>query len=261
MKTRALASEGTDGGARVHGREGWQNMENLSEVFENRTSSYRLFSRLFLEPLTDDEVEALAGMELEKAAADMPEGLLASGFNDMGRGLHRRHTGTVRLLSTDWTMAFDGVRSYEGLVATPFASIFAGSIIGENAILFQEPRTNDLRVYRAEGVLADPDLHLPEDHLSFELSFMADMSERMAAALAAGNAAEALRLIDVSEDFRANHILAWYPQFFDLATKLVETRFYRGVLRATYGYLELDGETLSELRAALVGEGEEGAAE
>ena len=234
-------------------------MDNLSEVFANRTSSYRLFSRLFLKPLSAEEVDGLAAMELEKAAADMPEGLLAQGMNDMGRGLHRRHTGTVRLLSTDWTMAFDGVRSYGGLVAVPNASLFAGSIIGENAIFFQEPRTNDLKVYRAEGVQADPNLHLPEDHLSFELSFMADMSERMAAAVAAGNTVEALRLAEVSEDFRANHILSWYPEFFDLATKLVETRFYRGVLRAAFGFLQLDGETLAELRAVLADETEEGA--
>ncbi|MBR2789183.1 MAG: molecular chaperone TorD family protein [Eggerthellaceae bacterium] len=234
---------------------------SLNEVFDNRTNSYRLFSRLFLKPLSAEEVEALAGMELEKTTADMPEGLLAQGMNDMGRGLHRRHTGTQRLLSTDWTMVFDGVRSYDGNVATPYASIFAGSITGENAILFQEPRAHDLKVYRAEGILADPDLHLPEDHLSFELSFMADTSERMAAAVAAGNVAEALRLIDVSEDFRANHILSWYPQFFDLAMKMVETRFYRGVLRATFGFLQLDGGTLAEPKAMLSGEGEEGAAQ
>ena len=82
-----------------------------------------------LATVSAEEVEALAAMELEKAVAEMPEGLLAQGMNDMGRGLHRRHTGTQRLLSTDWTMAFDGVRSYEGNVATPYASIFAGSFV------------------------------------------------------------------------------------------------------------------------------------
>ena len=234
---------------------------SINEVFDNRASSYRLFSRLFLKPLAAEEVDALAYMELEKAAADMTEGLLAQGFNDMGRGLHRRHTGTQRLLSTDWTMVFDGVRSYNGQVAVPNASLFAGSIVGENAVFFQEPRGNDLKVYRAEGILPDAGLHLPEDHLSFELSFMADVSDKMATALAAGNAEEVLRLIDVSEDFRTNHILSWYPQFFDLAMKMVETRFYRGVLRATFGFLQMDGDTLAELKAALAGEGEEGAAQ
>ena len=42
---------------------------------------------------------------------------------------------------------------------------------------------------------------------------------------------------------------------------MVETRFYRGVLRATFGFLELDGGTLAELKAMLSGEGEEGAAQ
>ena len=99
-------------------------------------------------------------------------------------------------------------------------------------------------------------LNVPEDHLSFELSFMAVMSEKMAAAVEAGNMAEALRLAEVSDDFRANHILSWYPKFFDLAIHLVETRFYRGVLRATYGFLQLDGDTLAELKAALADDAE-----
>ena len=226
--------------------------ENLIQTLDNRTSSYRMFSRLFLKPLSEDEVESLANMGLECVAADMDgSDLLAQGFNDMGRGLHRRHTGTVRLLSTDYTMVFDGVRSYDGLVAVPYASIFAGSIVGEKAILFQEPRARDLAAYRAQGIQADPDLHLPDDHLSFELSFLADLSERAAQACRAGDAAEALRLVEASATFLADDVLSWYGDFYELALKLVETRFYRGVLKACGGYLQLDAETLAELRSAL----------
>lgn len=228
------------------------NTGNLSEVFDNRTSSYRLFSRLFLKPLTADEVDTLAAMELEKTAADMPDaGLLAEGMNDMGRGLHRRHTGTVRLLSTDYTMVFDGVRSYEGNVATPYASIFGGSLTGEKAVFYQEPRTKDLAAYRAQGIQVDPNLHLPEDHLSFELSFLADLSEYAQAAAAKGDTAEALSMVKASLNFLRNDVLSWYDSFRDLALKMVDTRFYRGVLKACGGFLEMDLETLEELEEAL----------
>lgn len=77
---------------------------------------------------------------------------------------------------------------------------------------------------------------------------MADLSDKIAAALAAGDGPEALRLIDVSDEFRRERILSWYGLFFDLAMQLVQTRFYRGVLEATFGYLELDGEVLADLR-------------
>lgn len=221
----------------------------LEEVLSNRAASYRLFSRLFLKPLTAEEVESLAAMNLEKGLENLTDtDLLAEGLNDMGRGLHRRHSGTVRQLSTDYTMAFDGVRSHNGLVAAPYASVFAGSITGEKAVLYQEPRTRDLHAYRNEGIHVDPSLHLPEDHISFELSFMADMSDKISSALRTGESEEALRLIDSSLDFLQNDILNWYKSFYELSLNLIETRFYRGVLKATFGYLLNDVVALQDLR-------------
>lgn len=219
------------------------------EILADRAASYRLFSRLFLKPLTTEDIDALEDMALETTIAPELEGtMLAEGLNDMGRGLHRRHTGTTRLLSTDYTMCFDGVNAQDGLVAVPYASVFNGSITGEKAILFQEPRAKDLKAYRHEGVKVDESLHLPEDHLSFELSFMADLSDKIREAFDEDDQAEVLRLIDVSQAFLADDILSWYPTFCELALKIVDTRFYRGVLKAAQGYLLLDQESLQDLR-------------
>ncbi len=132
-----------------------------------------------------------------------------------------------------------------------YESLFAGSISGDSAIFFQEPRTNDLAAYRREHIQVDPEIHLPEDHLSFELSFMADLSAKAIAAYSAGDIAETARLLQVSSDFLQNNILCWYGSFFDRALKIIETRFYRGVLEATYGYLKLDQEALADLIEAL----------
>ena len=224
----------------------------IAETLANRIENYRLFSRLLLSPLTEQEIDSLEAMQLEEVARDMADtGLLAEGLNDMGRGLHRRHTGTTRVLGTDFAMCFDGVSSYEGLVAVPYASIFKGSITGERAVLFQEPRAKDLAAYRREHVQADPSLHLPEDHVSFELSFMADLSEKAAIAYASGNRAEVLRLVETSQTFLRENILSWYGEFAELALKILDTRFYRGVVKATHGYLTLDETVLDDLKAAL----------
>lgn len=230
---------------------------SVAAVLHDREQSYRLFSRLFMKPLELEDIESLAAMNLEKSAIDgFEDDLLAQGFNDMGRGLHRRHTGTQRVLSTDFTMCFDGVSSHKGLVAVPYASIFAGSIKGEKAIFFQEPRNRDVAAYRSEQVGVDPSLHLPEDHLSFELSFMADLSAKAACAYAKGEAREASRLLRVSQGFLSDNILCWYGAFYDLALNIIETRFYRGVLKATYGYLRLDGDVLTDLLEVLSPDGE-----
>ena len=227
----------------------WQGLD--ASVLQDRVSNYRLFSRLFLRPLSEADIDTIAELKLEEVAKDMEgESLLKSGFNDMGRGLHRRHSGTSRVLSTDFTMCFDGVSSYAGLVALPYASIFKGSITGEKAILFQEPRTYALRAYRKEGVEVDESLHLPEDHLSFELSFMADLSEQALLAYKASNFDEAARLLEVSKTFLCDNILNWYDDFKDLSLKILDTRFYRGVVKATAGYLALDLETVADLLCA-----------
>lgn len=227
--------------------------EAIADTLKNRIESYRLFSRLFLNPLTEDEISSLADMKLETLAESMSDtGLLAEGFNDMGRGLHRRHSGTTRIFGTDFAMCFDGISSYDGLVAVPYASLFKGSITGKGAIFFQEPRTKDVKAYRSEHIQADPDLHLPEDHVSFELSFMADLSEKAVEAYVSGDADEVLRLIDVSQTFLEENILSWYGDFCELALKILDTRFYRGVVKAAYGYLQLDVTTLKDLREALL---------
>ncbi len=229
----------------------------VKSVLDDRAASYRMFSRLFLKPLTAEDIEGLSERSLESqggSLADTSEEvsagveLLSAGFNDMGRGLHRRHTGTQRLLSTDFTMCFDGVSSFEGLVAVPYASIYNGSIKGDKAVFFQEPRANDLAAYRREHIAVDASLHLPEDHLSFEMSFMADLSDKMGEALQRNEVEEALRLVEVSQTFLSDNILSWYGSFYERALSIVQTRFYRGVLKATFGYLLLDQETLGDLR-------------
>jgi TorA maturation chaperone TorD len=226
--------------------------EELFAVLASRVSNYRMLSRLFLRPLNQEEIDSLASIDMTAMAKNMGNaGLLGKGFNDMGRGLHRRHTGTQRLLSTDFTMCFDGISTLHGERAVPYASIFIGSKTGDKAELFQEPRNADRAVYRSEQIEIDPSLHLPDDHLSFELSFMADLSEKIAEALRNDDIKEARRLVEVSENFRTGHILSWYGKLFDLASQIVETRFYHGVLNATYGYLELDGDTLNDIKLAL----------
>ena len=61
--------------------------------------------------------------------------------------------------------------------------------------------------------------------------FLVVLSDRIIAALEAGDDAEALRQVRVSRAFLADHILSWFDTFQDLALLLLETRFYRGVLK------------------------------
>lgn len=46
-------------------------------------------------------------------------------------------------------------------------------------------------------------------------------------------------------------MLAWFPDFSERAMQLVQTRFYRGVLRMTAGWFAFDSETIDSLVEAI----------
>jgi TorA maturation chaperone TorD len=221
---------------------------SLAEVLAGRATSYRMLSRMFLRPLSESEIADLAAADYISVAQGLEgSGLLAEGFNDMGRALRRRHTGTRQQLSTDFTMCFDGVEAVGGEVASPYASIY----LGDEALLNQEPRHKVYRTYRSESVVLDSNIKLPEDHLSFELEFLAILSERAEAALKSSDTDVALHNLELSREFINEHILTWLDLFYGRADKILQTRFYRGVLKATKGYLELDLDMIDDLIEAL----------
>jgi len=217
-------------------------------LLKGRADSYRLFSRLFFKPLTLQDIEEFAAADYISVAKKLEDdSLLAEGFNDMGRDLKKRHTGTRQELSTDYTMCFYGIETINGQVATPYASVF----LGENELLNQEPRHKVYRIFRAESLGLKSGVDLPEDHLSFELEFLAILSERTARALEQGDNMEAIRNLELSQTFISDNIFSWYDLLAERAAKMLKTRFYRGVLKATKGYLELDLNTITGLIEAI----------
>ncbi|MDR0500462.1 MAG: molecular chaperone TorD family protein [Coriobacteriales bacterium] len=214
------------------------------DVLQGRAASYRMFSRLFLKPLTDEDIEELAAMDLINRALELKDcGLLSEGFNDMGRGLRKRNTGTRQSLSSDYTMCFDGVATTNDEVAVPYASIF----LGEKALFNQEPRNEVFKIFCAENVGVKSSVHLPEDHLSFELEFLAMLSERSVVAIEANDISELRRNLELSATFIRDHIQSWIGMLAERANKLLSTRFYIGVMKATQGYLSLDLETIADM--------------
>ena len=217
----------------------------LAEVMRSRSAFYRLLSRLFLKPLEDDDIKMLTDMDFVSQASEMGDGsMLAQGLNDMGRGLRRQHSGTRMLLSTDYTMCFDGVPTKDGKVAAPYASVF----LSEDGLLCREPRNDVYRLFAQSGLRLKKGVDLPEDHISFEFEYLAILADRAAEAAEHGRASEAERMVDDSINFLENHLVTWLPMLADIAGSLLKTRFYQGVMKAAVGYVELDRQTLSDAK-------------
>jgi TorA maturation chaperone TorD len=218
------------------------------KILEGRTTSYKMFARLFFKPLKEEDIEDFANADFCARSKELEgTGLLAEGFNDMGRALNKRHTGTRSLLATDYTMCFDGLEAVEDLVASPYASVFLGS----EALLYQEPRAAVYKLFQTEGIGLKAGVDLPEDHLSFELEFLAMLSERAASALKENNLDAVRHNLQSSLEFIEGNILTWIGMLRERAEKILKYRFYRGALKATQGYLELDIQTITEIMQEL----------
>ena len=208
--------------------------QTLVPYLESRTDFYEMLHKLYRYPLTEEEIEALSADEFKELSEELDDDLMACGFNDLYRALRRRNTGTRQTLSADFTKAFMGIATYEGFSAQPYASLF----VDDGAQLMGSERGAARKIYREHAVQLSEGIDLPEDHLAFECEFLAIVNRRATEALAEGRNDDAIELLRVQESFVRERILPWFPRFYALASHLVDTRFYRGVLRITKAYLE-----------------------
>ena len=201
----------------------------------DRAAFFRTLAGYYYRPMTQEDIDDVDAAALLDAAAQS-DGELAAGFNDMGRYLRKRNTGTREQLATDYTSAFGGAVTCHDKVAVPYASVFAD----EDGRLNTSQRGEVYKAYKAHAFKVSADAAMPEDHLSFLLSFMALLGDQAMEALDSGDAARAVVLLEESDCFSREHILSWFDSFAQLANEILQTRFYRGLLRVTRGYLELD---------------------
>lgn len=212
---------------------------------EGRAAFYDLLAAIYFRPLTAEQIDNIAGIDWSEYA-DLNE-LFADGVNDVSRCLRKRNSGTRQELAVDFTSAFAGTQSWKGRYAVPYESVHTS----EEGLMFQEAYHEVFQLYKANRVAKAEGYDFPHDHLSFMCEFLVVLSERIAAVLEAGGDAEALAQVRVSRAFLADHILSWFDTFQDLALLLLQTRFYRGILKISKGFFLEDAELLDSMAVEL----------
>lgn len=221
--------------------------EMLRAALEGRAAFYDLLSSLYFRPLKADQIENIAAMDMS-SYAEVSE-LFAEGLHDMSRHLAKRNTGTRQELAVDFTSAFAGTSSWKGKYAVPYESVFTS----EEGLLFQDAYHEVYRLYRDNHVERGQGYDYPDDHISFMFEFLAIMSQRAADMVRGGNRAGSVDALMLSKEFLEKHILTWFDAFQDLALLILKTRFYRGVLKVTKGFMIFDVELLDDAIADLKG--------
>ena len=207
----------------------------------NRAALYGFVARLFERPLGQEDIDRLASADFSGLACGNET--IDHGLHVMERTLAKRNTGTRELLNRDYTSAFYGTQTLGGKVAVPYESAFEGS----DQRLMGAARSRVFNIYKKQALKLADGIDLPEDHLSFMCQFMAVMAKRAIDFKKEGNAEELHRNLLLQQAFLNAHILSWYPQLRQIASELVEGRFYRGVMEVAQGTFDMDAWVLKRL--------------
>lgn len=214
---------------------------DIEEMLSGRASMYRMLAQLYFKPLTQEQIDALAALDLAELASEEGSSY-ADGYNDLYRYLRRRNTGTRQELAADYTSVFYGAQTYEGRAAQPFESLYRY----DGGLIMGEASGEVFRAFRQSAVKVKDGLDLPDDHLSFIFEFMAHLCDRALEAVDGGDFDRASRILESQRAFFEAHIASWFPRFKALANKLVSTRFYRGCLKLTKAFLDEEPESMRE---------------
>lgn len=209
-----------------------------------------MLARLYYKPLEQDDLDRIAQLDAESLTTMRAD--VRKAFADMIAYVKAGGSTLRQDINVDYTAAFYGISAYEGKSANPCESVFRS----EEGILNQQEAIAVHRIYKKEVIRKDEKIGVPDDHLSFELQFLSMLCERASAQLEARAFSEAGSTVQTALSFLDEHVLSWFDAMADVAVRILETPFYKAVLKITGAFLEETREDWRALLAQIDGEGE-----
>lgn len=206
-----------------------------------RIDFYRFLASIYKTELTDEQIEKLAHQRFPR-----DDSKIGDGYALISEFLRHRDSGTRQQLAVDYAYVFLAAGNYHEIMAPPYESVYTS----EERLLMQDARDDVLRFYRREGLDLPADNMTPEDHLSFEMQFMAMLIEQSAEALRVDDAVRFDESVSTQKTFFEQHLANWLPAFTADILRLSKTDFYKGIALLTQGLMEAEEEILAALKDA-----------
>ncbi len=109
------------------------------------------------------------------------------------------------------------------------------------------------RYYLIEGVLPNYDTVDFADHIAAELTFMAMLCERQAAALADGDMPTASRIEDKQKRFSRDHLFRWTDDFCTALRTGAGTPFFKGLAQMLRAFIDMEKGIVPEVIGRCLG--------
>ena len=140
-----------------------------------------------------------------------------------------------------------GVFGSDKMTAVPYESVFTS----EGHLMMQASRDDVVCRFAADGFKVNPDLHEPEDHLAFELEYVAHMNRKAAELVETGDAEALAANVARQVEFIDAHLLNWVGNLYETAREYAKTTFYTGMLLVVLGAAEQSRDLLAEVAEQL----------
>ncbi|MEE0706105.1 MAG: molecular chaperone TorD family protein [Adlercreutzia sp.] len=223
--------------------------QEIIDYVKDSAETYRFLSHMVFKELDAATIEAVAAIEFPTETGNEH---LDEGYRLVRRYFNFSASDRRTQLACEYARIFlaAGVYVKSDKTAIPYESVFTSP----ERIMMQASRDDVVRRFARDGFKVNPALHEPEDHLAFELEYLAHLNDRAAVLAEAGDAAGLRANFARQVDFIETHILNWLPALTTAARGFAKLAFYPGMLLVAQGTAETCRETLTELADELTGE-------
>lgn len=213
----------------------------LKNVLLGRENFYGFLSRIFLEPPDKKIYEMIEQMlpSLE-TITENEEGRFKNSVTEIKKIMEKRQSKSGQDLKDD---DLETLRKYTRLFcltdSTPVSESYYTSV---DKLVMQESRDDVVKIYRKYGFSMDSNSNEPEDHIAYELMFIAYLSSIARNALE--NDKNFYDNLKLQNDFLHSHLLNWCDKFVEKIESVGGLSIYVYMGRFMSDFLKNDADFL-----------------
>lgn len=222
-------------------------VKEIAGTFGTLAMIHNVISRLYADAIHQNMVEGLQSLDEKENLLLIPDD------PDWTEGLGqiaaycRGHNVEQKVLEAtgDHSRLFVGPGH---LLAPPWASVYldTGTMYGPSTLKVAD-------TYKRFGLTVPNPGTEPDDHIAFEMAFVAALYQKVQSEVEAGDFADAAENTEALSKFVNDHLSVWLTPFLSRIEEHAETEFYCGLAKVTRALAALDQRFISHLLSELKG--------
>lgn len=221
-------------------------VKTLVEVHQFREIFYLFLSRSFSREV--DKTFLKSAIEISNSLKDFFRDFKENSLN-RGRQLLESFFQEIKQIEENIVLK-DLAKDYAFLflgVGRENVSLCESAYRSQRGLLFQGAYFEIMEEYRKVGLTKRENFHEPEDHLSIELVYMANLCHWSISSIEKRKKKEIEQYYSWQRSFLHDHLMQWIPSF---AKGLLETspsKFYKALAYLLKGYIKMDYDLIDSL--------------